>query len=292
MPNDTLARAVGLLIIEARNSNPNGDPDQDSDPRNRSHDRKGVISGVSFKRKLRDLVEDKDGPVWEAAAARIGLSQADWQGFGILESRGRDRSAIGKLAQAGKLAEAYWDARVFGATFLEKASGDGGGKGDYIRGGVVQFGLGLSVAPVEIERQTRTNKAGVEGDKDRGMAPLAFRVVEHGVYAMPFFVNPTAAKKTLCTPQDIELLKLLIAPAYPSTASDLRPSVTVRHAWYAEHKSALGSFDDLDLLDAMMPKRKGDPNTPSTSWSDYEVPSDPGEMRGRMASFSDLCDMG
>ncbi len=290
MPSEILARAVGLLIIEARNSNPNGDPDQDSDPRNRSHDRKGLISGVSFKRKLRDLVEDKEGPVWEAAAERLGLSNADWEGFDILESRGRDRGAIGKLAQAGTLADRYWDARVFGATFLEKATGDGGGKGDYIRGGVVQFGLGLSVAPIEIERQTRTNKAGVEGDKDRGMAPLAFRVIQHGVYAMPFFVNPTAAKKTHCTQRDIELLKLLIAPAYPSTASDLRPSVTVRHAWFAEHKSALGSFNDLDFLDAMTPKRQDNPDAPSTSWADYDVPSDPGDLRERMASFRDLCD--
>lgn len=289
MPNDTLARAAGLLIIEVRNSNPNGDPDQDSDPRNRSHDHRGVISGVSFKRKLRDLVEDKESPVWQAAAERLGLSEADWASFGILESRGRDRKELGNLAEVGKLAERYWDARVFGATFLEKGTGDSGGKRDYIRGGVVQFGLGLSVAPIEIERQTRTNKSGVQEGKDRGMAPLAFRVVQHGVYAMPFFVNPSAARKTSCTARDIELLKLLISPAYPSTASDLRPSVTVRHAWLAEHKSALGSFNDLDLLDALTPSLKSGLSGPSISWADYDVPTDPGDLRERMASFHDLC---
>lgn len=288
MPNDTLARAVGLLIIEVRNSNPNGDPDQDSDPRNRSHDRRGVISGVSFKRKLRDLVDDKEGPIWQAAAERLGLSGEDAARFHILEHRGRDRKAIGKEAEAGTLAGKYWDARVFGATFLEKG-GDDGGKGDYIRGGAVQFGLGVSVAPIEIERQTRTNKAGVEGDKDRGMAPLAYRVVPHGVYTMPFFVNPTSAKKTLCTTEDLELLKLLIGPAYPNTASDLRPCVVVRHAWYAEHTSALGSFNDLDFIDKMTPKKMSEPEKPSTSWDDYSKPELPKEMRERMANFKDLC---
>ena len=48
-------RVTGLLVIEVRNSNPNGDPDRESDPRTRAHDGKGIISDVSFKRKLREL---------------------------------------------------------------------------------------------------------------------------------------------------------------------------------------------------------------------------------------------
>ena len=49
---DKIARATGLLVIEARDSNPNGDPDRESDPRCRSHDQRGIITGVSFKRKV------------------------------------------------------------------------------------------------------------------------------------------------------------------------------------------------------------------------------------------------
>ena len=55
--NDNIKRATGLLIIEVVNSNPNGDPDRESDPRQRPNGL-GEISPVSFKRKLRDLVED------------------------------------------------------------------------------------------------------------------------------------------------------------------------------------------------------------------------------------------
>ena len=54
-------RATGLLVIEVVNSNPNGDPDRESDPRQRP-DGRGEISGVSFKRKLRDLLEDHTSP--------------------------------------------------------------------------------------------------------------------------------------------------------------------------------------------------------------------------------------
>jgi CRISPR/Cas system type I-B associated protein Csh2 (Cas7 group RAMP superfamily) len=60
-------RATGLLVIEVTNSNPNGNPDQESNPRLRP-DERGMISPVSFKRKLRDLVEDKEGPVWKVTA--------------------------------------------------------------------------------------------------------------------------------------------------------------------------------------------------------------------------------
>jgi len=63
--NQTIVRATGVLVIEVKNSNPNGDPDRESDPRQRSHDQRGMITGVSFKRKLRDLVDSKDGEVWK-----------------------------------------------------------------------------------------------------------------------------------------------------------------------------------------------------------------------------------
>src|SRR5436190_6249672 len=87
---DQIVRATGLLIIEVINSNPNGDPDRESDPRQRP-DGRGEISPVSFKRKLRDLVEEKNGPVWGWLSHDMKLKEEE---FGILERRGRDRKAI------------------------------------------------------------------------------------------------------------------------------------------------------------------------------------------------------
>ena len=88
------------------------------------------------------------------------------------------------------------------------------------------------------------------------MAPLGYRIVSHGVYTIPFFVNPTAATKSGCTQEDVDLLLKIIPYAYSHTASYVRPSVGVRHAWYIEHKSILGSCSDFDLLDALTPKKK------------------------------------
>src|SRR5258707_3744841 len=104
-------RATGLLIIEVTNSNPNGNPDQESDPRLRP-DERGMISPVSFKRKLRDLIEDKDGPVWEHAAASF-TPHLDPAGYQILESRGRDRVEI-KALKTEDFCSRYWDGLLFG----------------------------------------------------------------------------------------------------------------------------------------------------------------------------------
>ena len=271
-------RGTGLLLINVVNSNPNGDPDGESEPR-MFDDGRGLISPVSYKRKLRDLME-AGGTVAAAAVDAV----APTQGVDILESRGRDRKAIGALSKEQFNAK-YWDARIFGNTFVEKAD-----QGKFIATGVVQFSAGVSVAPIEIVRLTLTNKAGVQADKDRGMAPLAFRVARHGLYALPFFVNPSAAPKTGCDAADIELMKFLIPHAYAHTASAMRPQVEILRAWYAEHKNALGSCSDPLLLDALMPHKKEAPEQASTSLADYDIPSElPGDLRARLASFEDLC---
>ena len=138
--DNEIRRATGLLVIEVVNSNPNGDPDRESDPRQRPNGC-GEISPVSFKRKLRDLLDDHDTPFFRSLPEQF---RADADRYCILEHRGRDRKQI--TAEMGKEPEKflqsefvrkYWDARVFGNTFLE----DGGNKG-FIKTGVVQFGMG------------------------------------------------------------------------------------------------------------------------------------------------------
>jgi Cas7 group CRISPR-associated protein Csh2 len=270
--SNEIKRATGLLVIEVINSNPNGDPDRESDPRQRP-DGRGEISPVSFKRKLRDLVEDKEGPVWKQLEKDLELQKAKASdektlSFSILESRGRDRKQIEGELKNGTFTNKYWDGRIFGNTFLEEAMDKG-----TIKTGAVQFGLGLSVVPIEIERHTNTNKAGVQEGKNQGMAPMGYRFIPHGVYWMPFFVNPSMAHKSGCTAVDIDLLKKLIPYAYAHTRSHARPLVDLRHAWYCEHNNPLGSCSDFALVDALKPKVKADrdSNKPSKSWDDYEV---------------------
>lgn len=276
-----IMRATGLLVIEVINSNPNGDPDRESDPRQRP-DGLGEISPVSFKRKVRDLVEDKQGPVWTKLCKTLQIKEAN---FDILESRGRNRSEITELLKNNfeGFKNRYWDGRIFGNTFLEK------GSSTTIKTGVVQFGMGLSVAPVIIERHTNTNKSGVQEGLDHGMAPMAYRIVQHGIYCMPFFVNPSAAHKSGCTAKDIELLLALIPHAYAHSRSYVRPNVEILHAWYMEHKSSLGSCSDFKLIDALTPKKKERAESASNNRSEYEIPNElPVELKAKLGSVKDL----
>lgn len=291
----TFNRGTGLLIIEVRHSNPNGDPDAESEPRTLESDGRGLISPVSFKRKLRDLIAVEDGPVWQEAKRVLDIStNGEGRRFEILESRGRNRDSIFKMT-AHDFSDAYWDGRVFGNTFLEDIKGKNfkpGEKDHFISTGAVQFGPGISIAPIEVERITTTNKSGVQEGKDRGMAPLGWRVVRHAVYAMPFFVNPMMAHKSGCSSTDIDVMKFLVPHVYRNTASAIRPFVEIRHAWYGEHSSSLGSCPDSLILDALTPTKKGDPNVASTSISDYDIPGEgnvSAAVRNRLKSLEDLC---
>jgi CRISPR-associated protein Csd2 len=301
-------RGTGLLVINVVNSNPNGDPDGESEPRTFETDSRGLISPVSFKRKLRDLmfnpddssVEKRESDPSEAsdvrrgALAALGASSGNHT-YDILETRGRKRGDI-EAMKAEPFKAKYWDARIFGNTFLESVKDkDGKSKADrghFITTGVVQIGPGVSVAPVDIVRLTLTNKSGVQEGKNSGMAPLAFRVVRHGLYTMPFFVNPSAAYKSGCDAHDIDVLKFLIPHAYAHTASGIRPEVHIVHAWYAEHRNPLGSCPDPLILTALKPKRKPnfEPEKASLSIDEYDVPTSlPDDLQTRLGSFEDLC---
>ena len=283
-----IPRVTGLLVIEVRNSNPNGDPDRESDPRTRAHDGRGMISDVSFKRKLRETVLAKSGPVWQQLKSSLSL---DDDSFGIhVDQDTRDREKAAKGDKKKSLSGAHWDVRVFGSTSLEE--GD-----NFIRTGVAQFSIAVSTAKVRIQRDTNTVKANVDASKnaDRGMAPLGFRIVEHGVYAMPFLINPTAAAKSGCTVQDIELLCRLIPYAYAHNPSRIRPLVEVRHAWYFQHASALGSCSDFAIIDSLTPT-KAKPEEPSTSWEEYGYDGEKllvslrQKYAGKFEHFGDLTD--
>ncbi len=297
-----IPRATGLIIVEVRNSNPNGDPERDGAPRRRRGDI-GEISPVSVKRKMRDLVGNKMGPIWLYLKGKFELDETR---FDILEERDRKRDEIKKMIieddtkpiEEKRFVKRYWDGRVFGNTFLEGAEGEteegtseekttkkaDKGKSKKaeeaialkrnIKTGVLHFGLGLSVAPVALRTDfTLTNKSGVQEGKTAGMAPGAFKFVEHGIYAIPFFINPTPASKTGCSKKDVDVALELIPYVYSHNPSMIRTQVKVLHAWYAEHNNQRGSFNDFDLIDALMPKKNGAKDKSSSERSDYNIPN-------------------
>ncbi len=283
-------RHVGLLVLDVTMSNPNGDPDMESEPRTRELDGLGMISPVSLKRKFRDLVSD-ESEVYTEAKQQLKLGAETGNEFRILEERGRDRDEIKGMGKE-KFKQIFWDARLFGNTFLEalEQKDRETGKYDYlINTGAVQIGVGLSIARIDVVRMTNTSKSGVEAGKDRGMAPLAFRVVQHGIYCFPIYVNPSIAKKTGAKAEDLELLKFMLPYVYQHTASAIRPQISVLHAWFAEHKNTLGSCQEHLFINALTPSLKKGVTQPRSA-NDYDIPErdDLGDLLDRFKDVRDL----
>lgn len=262
--SNELHRGTGMLLIEAVNSNPNGNPDQDSDPRRRN-DGHGEISPVSFKHKIRELISDKEGPVWQEISSDLGITEDEFDHYDILEQKSTDRKEVKKLS-AQEFLDKYWDARVFGSTFLEGKEQNS----TFIHTGVVQFGLGISLSPIEIERLTTTKVMPAQEGRDKGMAPLAYRIVPYGLYAMPFFVNATMARRTHCTWLDIQILFRVLPYAYQETASYIRAQVNIRHAFYVEHRKARGCFNDFEIIEALTPNAY-EKEKPAHNIRDYDM---------------------
>jgi len=266
-------RATGLLVIEVRNSSPGG-PGRRKEGVLVRADGRGWISPFSLMERLRDLVHNKQGPVWRGFAGQFS-ADLDIRQFQV---SGRDS---GNAEGRGRAMDRFWDIRVFG-------QGEGMAPD---RDSVVRFGLGLSVCPVRIAHAGAGEPVTAYDDQGRGKSATGRddRVVTHGVYAMPFFINPTAAVSSGCRPLDIELLLRLIPWVYSHTGTVLQSAVCLRHAWYMEHTSFLGSCVDLALIDALTPVKKGDPEESSSGWTDYQVPRTlPRKLQARVKSLRDL----
>jgi len=284
-------RHVGLIVLDVTMSNPNGDPDMESEPRTRELDGLGMISPVSFKRKSRDLISEKS-TVYEEADKKLSLGKKTENEFNILEEKGRDRNFIKSMSKE-TFKQHYWDARIFGNTFLESLEDKDKKSGKYdhfINTGAVQVGVGLSVSPIDIVRMSYTGKT-EQQDGKKIMAPLSFRVVQHGVYYIPIYVNPSIAIKTGATMEDLDLFKFILPYVYQHTASAIRPQISILHAWFAEHKNTLGSCPEHLFINALTPNVKKDVNKPASA-ADYDIPtlSDLGDLAERFNKVEDLMD--
>lgn len=260
-----LKTGMGVLIIEATMSNPNGDPDNGGAPRI-DPDGFGLITDVSVKRKFRDIVADKASPLWQELAKKLSLPAT---GYDILEDPSRSLAETKELLKKENGCQMFHnqfvDARLFGNTFLEE-----GTKSAHVRTGVVIPCIGRSVAPVEELRMTCTKRKAVQEGKDRGMAPDRIKVIRHGIYCMDFSVDYVNAHRTWCSQLDIDLFLACIPYIYAANKSTARMDVRVLSAPYIEFKG-LGT-KILDIQKSFHPVRKGDKSQASTSRDDYDFP--------------------
>jgi len=219
-----------LLIYEAKNCNPNGDPDEENRPRIDPKTRRNLVSDVRLKRFFRDYIASRFGEKYIfvtkisgqhlRADQRLDKFASDERVKKILEnskakkSSKRERSSKEKEHSKEKLTviaehipKLCIDARLFGATIPIGKGGEEtkGAQRTFI--GPVQFTWGFSLHPVElIESSTITSVfSGRRAEEQYGTIGKDWRLY----YSLICFYGVVSGKRAIHTGLSGDDLKIL-----------------------------------------------------------------------------------
>lgn len=261
--SDLRKRSLGVVFVESVLSNYNGDPDEANMPRTLL-DGYGLITPVCFKHKIRDLLADHNGPVWEYLKELLGLNDEEffiWEsslkGYDAknpIEAKEKFWQPIVKKEGEEYLSKRFWDIRVFGTTALETKGKDAL---KFTRTGCVTVSPLISLAPIDVISQTITKGNPLRPElmkKDQGdIAPFGFKVARHGVFSGTYVVNPSKAHYTSTTQKDIDVFKLLLSYSFSNSTSASRSGVRVVQVIHFNHDNPLGSFKESDVYEFCQP---------------------------------------
>lgn len=263
-----------VLVFDVKDGNPNGDPDAGNLPRLDAESGHGLVTDVSLKRKVRDLVQMQNIPnAGIFVRSRIPLNPLIAESYTAL---GKDTYAKGEgkwdtdkakkrpqtdiRAAQNWLCERYFDIRTFGAVL---STGPNAGQ----LKGPVQMTFARSVDPVialehSITRVTDTDKE--EGEMGRK------HTVPYGVYVAHGFVSAFLAKQTGFSEDDLNLLWQSLTNMFEHDRSAARGQMATRGLYVFKHENELGNAPAHDLFARIRVKRK-DGVEVARDWSDYEV---------------------
>ena len=245
----------GVVFYEAINSNPNGDPDRENEPRTLS-DYRGIVSPVCIKRKIKNYVANKCN---------------GQDGFDILVQRGNDFDELTSSNYLKDLLSKYYDVRDFGMvipsgtkkdkpesskkskTTKHQASADeedseqedestnskksksGVKQPDSIKGSV-QVTISESIDAVKIVNMGISRMCASGQEQTLGK----FKCVEYGLYRCEFSINPHIAIANGMTEKDLQLLMEAFENCWEGDASAARPDMRPRAIFVFEHENELG----------------------------------------------------
>lgn len=301
IPNDkTVSDVVDnaytiTLLIEAKLSNPNGDPDRDNAPRIDPLSRRGLISDVSIKRKIRDyLAAEYSMPLHVANGAILNDNVTE-----VTESLGIAVNRVTKAKKTAKpktkanddeasdssekvkssltaeeaaairrgMCDKYVDVRLFGAVL-----GTGNVPAGYCHG-PVQVGIAESVSPIltlelAITRCAATNAERAVNDTEMGRK----HVVAYGLYRTEIHISGPRAAKTGMTYGDVQNLVHSLKMMWELDRSAARGMMSSRDIIVMRHHSPRCNAPSYVLRDLVSVTRSnGSNNDPATDYSDYTI---------------------
>lgn len=261
-----------LLLFEAIDSNPNGDPDNAGKPRTDLDTGRGLVSDASLKRKVRDAVQFQVDQGLLAPAERYqifirrGVSlneqlEAAYDALG--QEKGKNPQAESVAKSAAYMIANYYDVRMFGAVMSTGRASAGKVTGP------VTVGLARSLDPVlPIDLGITRTASTKEEDKDNASQMGNKSVIPYGLYACRIHYQPTRDNQV--TKEDLDVLWSTLANMFEVTRSAARPDVSVRNLFVFSHSNALGSAPAKKLFDSVTITKTTDSEVPTSS-ADYLI---------------------
>ncbi len=254
-----------ILIFDALDANPNGDPDAGNMPRIDPETGHGIVTDVCLKRKIRNYVQ---------------MTKNDVTGYDIyvkersvlLDAHARAYKAIVASGKAPTeddarkwMCQNFYDVRAFGAVMGLKINCG------QVRG-PVQLSFSRSIDPVT-QLEYAITRCAVTGANAPGVGTIGRKyTVPYALYMAKGTINPFLAAQTGFDEADLELLKKALVHMFDFDASAARPagSMVMRRVLFFVHDSELGSAPAHKLYECVKVSKKEGVDVPR-SYTDYDV---------------------
>jgi CRISPR-associated protein Csd2 len=291
--NKIIDRRIDLkFFLSVKNSNLQGDPENNNNPRMDVESQIGIMTPMGIKRQLRDAANTILGlPIYVARNAVFsrhvaavaqklgidisGLPEEEEEGDETkseADKKAKPRSTRGKarLTDAQKLqimeavAKEFWDAKMFGQLFTKPIN--------YSIRGPVQVSFVQSVHKIEIQEH-KIGRVAVasEDEKSAGKNTMFgdLNVIGFGLFEGELCITPSECEKTGVTWGDVEQLVSLFPVMFTISKSTTRFGVAFERAYVFMHSCKYGNIGDHKLFRACTATRNAPKNmetVPEEQW--------------------------
>ncbi len=263
-----------ILLFDAQDANPNGDPDAGNLPRIDAESGQGLVTDVCLKRKVRNFIQTthpEEHIYFTEGAVHNQQHEEAYKALDLGDPKKAKRAEHNKAKEW--MCKNFWDVRAFGAVMATEVNCG------QVRG-PVQLSFARSLDPIVSSEHaiTRTSVTNVK-DIEKGRTMGRKFTVPYAVYRAHGFVNPFLAEQTGFSDDDLELFFSAVENAFQFDQSAARPagSMAVRSLLVFRHDNQLGKAPSHALFDLVRVKRK-DESKPARAFTDYELVVDEGKI--------------
>lgn len=259
-----------LFLFDVENGNPNGDPDQGNTPRIETETGHGLVTDVCIKRKIRNVINEliRPGAPGYDLYVRADRALQESREIALDNIDASDPRLETPEGRAQIMCEACVDIRMFGAALgITKAD-----KPCKSVTGPIQIGMARTIDPVVTQEHSITRMAREKTDEKESKMNQQFgskAILPYALFAVKIFINPSRAKATGLTTEDVEVFQKALKTMFMHDMSAIRGFISPRLCVAFKHDSAYGNAPAHELFDMIQVTKKveGYP----TSYADYEV---------------------